>query len=186
MQAILKQYRVPPVCQIEWPPDCRAYVQPRPRRDTMPEEPGSSGEDVLTLDSDLAELERLRQFIEAFCDRTALSQEMRYHLSVVLEELVVNAVKHGDCDPRASAIRIGLRLRGDHLEIAFSDSGVPFNPLVMPPPKLDEDLGRRPVGGLGIHLIRCLVPQIRYERCDGRNYLFLTKPIEPKAELARP
>jgi anti-sigma regulatory factor (Ser/Thr protein kinase) len=152
----------------------------------MPEEQGSSGEDMLTLDSDLAELERVRQFTEAFCDRTALSQEMRYHLSVVLEELVVNAVKYGHCDPLADAIRIGLRLRGDHLEIAFSDSGIPFNPLAMPPPNLDEDLGRRPIGGLGIHLVRCLVPDIRYERRDGRNYLFLAKPIEPKEEPARP
>ncbi len=152
----------------------------------MPEEQDSSGRDMLTLDSDLADLERLREFVEAFCDRAALPEQIRDHLSIVLEELVVNAVKHGRCDPRAGAIHIELRLRGDRLQIAFSDSGIPFNPLTVPPPNIAEDVGRRPIGGLGIYLVRCLMPEIRYERRDDGNYLFLTKPIEPTTEPIRP
>ena len=152
----------------------------------MLDQQASSVEDTLTLDSDLRELERLREFIEAFCDRTALPEQIRHHLSVALEELVVNSIKHGRCDPRADAIRIELKLQGDHLQIAFSDSGIPFNPLARPAPNLGEDIGRRPVGGLGIHLVRSLMPEIRYERRDGRNCLFLSKPIESQAELTRP
>lgn len=141
---------------------------------------------MLTLDSDLAELERLQEFIDAFCDRAALPEQIRYHLSLVLEELVVNTVKHGRCDPRDNAIHINLRVREGRVQIAFCDSGIAFNPLDAPPPNLGEDVECRPIGGLGIHLVRCLMPETRYERRDGRNYLFLAKPIEPKTESTQP
>ncbi len=75
--------------------------------------------------------------------------------------------------------------RGSRLHIIYSDNGVPFDPLTLPVPDLAADVGRRPIGGLGIHFVRCLIPEIRYERRDGRNYLFLTKPIENKAELTQ-
>ncbi len=152
----------------------------------MPQEPVRSGEDTLTLDSDLAELDRLQEFLDAYCDRTGLPDNTRYHLILVLEELLINSVRHGRCDPRAQAIRIGLQREGDRLLIAFSDNGVPFDPSTAPPPNLTQDLLRRPIGGLGIHLVRSLVPEIRYERRDGRNCLFLAKPIETQVEPARP
>ncbi len=51
----------------------------------MPENQGSSGEGTLTLDSDLAELARLGEFLEAFCERAALPDPIPCHLSVALE-----------------------------------------------------------------------------------------------------
>ncbi len=140
---------------------------------------------ALTLDSELTELERLREFIERFCAGASVPAQTCYHLSVALEELFVNAVKHGRCDPRRDAIRIEMRIEGDRLQIALSDNGVTFDPLSVPTPDLAADVGRRPIGGLGIHFVRCLIPEIRYERRDGRNCLFLTKPMETKAELTR-
>lgn len=150
----------------------------------MPGEQRHSAQDSLTLDSDLAEMPRLRDFVQVFCDRNALSEQVRDHLSIALEELAVNSVEHGSCDPRTRAIRIDLEMRTDRVQVTFSDTGVPFNPLMTPSPDLGMDLGRRPIGGLGIYLVRCLMPEIRYERRNGRNYLFMTKSIESKAEFA--
>ena len=115
----------------------------------MPEKQDSSSkEDTLTLDSDLGELERLRAFVESFCDRTTLSEQVRDHLSVVLEELVANAIMHGRCNPRVAAIRIDLQVQDGRLQVVFSDNGVPFNPLAMPPPDLGENVGGRPIGDM--------------------------------------
>ena len=142
--------------------------------------PRNHGEYSLRLDSDLGALGRLREFIEAFCERNELAEQVRDQLTIALEELMVNAVVHGHCDPRVGAIRIGLQFRGDRVQIAFSDTGMPFNPLTVPPPNLGEDLGSRPIGGLGIYFVRRLIPEARYERRDGRNVLFMTKLIEPR------
>lgn len=144
----------------------------------MPEKETSPAESVLTLDSDVAELQRLEEFLDEFCERAGVSEEICYQLQVALEELVINAIKHGECEPKENAIRLAIKREGDEVSAVLSDSGVSFNPLNAPPPDLTKCLLDRPVGGLGIHLVRHLIPSIRYERNGNRNYLYLAKPVQ--------
>ena len=132
---------------------------------------------TLTLNSDPEELARLVEFIEAFCASHALPDETTYHLNIALEELVLNAMKHGRCNPAESAIRLEIELDGDTLNIELSDTGVPFNPLDRPEPDLTGNIAERPIGGLGIHLVRSLMGSISYQRREGRNHLHLTKQV---------
>jgi len=131
--------------------------------------------ETLILDSDPSQLERLGEFVDSFCDRHQVAEESRYHLHVSLEELVLNAMKHGHCDPAKDAIRVGMRMDGGNIRIEIFDTGVPFNPLDAPQPDLGANIAERPVGGLGIHLVRCLMSDIVYERKENRNHLCLTK-----------
>ncbi len=146
----------------------------------------NSEERVLTLDSDIAELERLGQFLDEFCRLEGLSREICNQLQVALEELVINAIKHGGCEPKEGAIQLSIRKDGTEVSIVLSDSGVGFNPLNVPEPDLTKSLLDRPVGGLGIHLVRNLIPSIRYERRGDRNYLYLTKSVIPDAGTVSP
>lgn len=132
---------------------------------------------TITLNSNTGELERLAEFIDAFCDRHALPDETRYHLNIALEELVLNTIKHGRCDPAEGAIQLAMRLEGDTVKIELSDSGMPFNPLDKPAPDLTGNIAERPIGGLGIHLVRSLMGGISYERREGRNCLRLAKQV---------
>lgn len=132
---------------------------------------------TLILNSDTDELERLSAFIDEFCDSCGLADETRYHLNIALEELVLNAMKHGRCDPAGEAIRLEMTMDGETLQISYSDTGVPFNPLAMPEPDLSRNIAERPIGGLGIHLVRSLMEDIRYERREGRNHLHLAKHV---------
>lgn len=152
----------------------------------MREKEINSGESVLTLDSDSAELERLREFVDEFCKLEVLPREICNQLQVALEELVINAIKYGGCEPKEGAIRLSIRKKGDEVSVVLSDSGVDFNPLDAPSPDLTKNLLDRPVGGLGIHLVRHLIPSIRYERLGGRNYLYLTKPVKPESGTVSP
>ncbi len=149
----------------------------------MSEDEVNPRESVLTLDSDIAELERLGAFVDGFCELEGIPQDICYQLHVALEELVINAIKYGGCDPKQGAIRLAIQRTGDEVAVQLSDSGVRFNPLNVPSPDLTKSLLDRPAGGLGIHLVRHLIPSIRYERRGGRNYLYLTKPVKP--ELGR-
>jgi len=150
----------------------------------MLELPDNSAGESITLASDLEELERLRKFIDGFCDQNGLPDETRYHLSVALEELVINAIKHGTCQPSTDAIRLSMRMEGGEVRMVLCDTGVSFDPLQAPLPDLTQKLPDRPIGGLGIHLVRCLIPKIRYERRDGRNRLYLTKPVDQDGAFA--
>lgn len=143
----------------------------------QPEERGGPGEGTIVLDSDLGEIARLEAFIDAFCERESLPEKTRYHLNVAIEELVVNAIRHGACDPREGAIRLTMWMEADEVRMTLCDTGRPFDPLAFPAPDLTASLLDRPVGGLGVHLVRCLIPGIRYERHGDRNWLYLAKPV---------
>lgn len=134
-----------------------------------------SGERVLLLDINISELQRLGRFPDRFCESTGMPEEICYQLQVALEELVINAIKHGGCEPKQGAIGLAIRRVGDEARAVLSDNGVAFNPLDAPAPDLTKSLRDRTVGGLGIHLVRNLVPSLRHERRGDRNYLYLTK-----------
>jgi anti-sigma regulatory factor (Ser/Thr protein kinase) len=72
---------------------------------------------------------------------------------------------------------VRLALDPDTLTIQVADDGVPFNPVDAPPPDLDLPIEERPIGGLGIHIVRSLVDTIEHRRDDGRNVLTMTKKM---------
>jgi serine/threonine-protein kinase RsbW len=152
----------------------------------MRENETGHGESVLTLDSDIVELERLTAFVDAFCQRETVPAEACSQLQVALEELALNVIKYGECEPKKDAIRLAIRREGDEVRAVLCDTGVFFNPLDVPPPDLTSSVQDRPLGGLGIHLVRNLLESIRYERCEGRNYLYFVKRLNPDSDKADP
>ena len=66
---------------------------------------------------------------------------------------------------------------GKELHITITDTGIPFNLLNAPPPDLTSNLVDRPIGGLGIHLVRSLMNSVEYERKGGKNRLHLRKDM---------
>ena len=66
---------------------------------------------------------------------------------------------------------------GGKLIIRIEDTGVPFDPDAVEDPDTIDDIENRPVGGLGIHLIKRLMDEILYERCGNKNVLTLKKNI---------
>ena len=143
-------------------------------------------ESVIALDSDIAELERLKAFIDKFCEVESVQEGICIQLQIALEELVLNTMNYGQCEPKEGAIGLSMKRQGDELIIVFSDTGMSFNPLEAPPPDLTGDVRDRQVGGLGIHLVRNLVESIRYERREGRNFLYFTKHVHSVSDTAEP
>ena len=91
-----------------------------------------------------------------------------------------NIVHHGLAGREGtSEIEIEFRLLGTEVEIVLADDAPPFNPLDVAEPDTAQPLDERPVGGLGVALVRKLMDVVEYERRDGRNHLRLRrKPLE--------
>ena len=70
---------------------------------------------------------------------------------------------------------IGAVVREDRIDFTVSDSGVPFDPTDAPEPDLSADLKDRPVGGLGIYLVKRIMDEVSYARKNGKNILSMTK-----------
>jgi anti-sigma regulatory factor (Ser/Thr protein kinase) len=104
-----------------------------------------------------------------------VSSDAAYLVSLAIEELVTNCIKYGYDDSNDHTIDIVLSIDDGVLRVEVIDDGRPFNPLEVPPPDLSLAMEDRPIGGLGIHLLRELADEARYERRNGTNRLTLIK-----------
>ena len=133
-----------------------------------------SAELSLRMETTLDELPRIDAAIEAFARRESWSPGLEFQVKLVIEELAINVVKHGGVVGVAAEIE--LVSDPDRVRIEFSDGGRPFDPLSeAPPPDTGSGIEDRPVGGLGIHLVRSMVNEASYHRERNRNRLTLVK-----------
>ena len=127
------------------------------------------GDAELCLDGDLKELERLAVEVRRFCDVHALREDIDFRLNLALEELFVNAVRHGGCKGLPAAVSIRLQPDGGDVLVEYADRGAPFDPADAPTPDLDLPLAERSAGGLGLHFVRQVARQFEYHRVGEWN-----------------
>src|SRR5262249_25164455 len=132
--------------------------------------------------TDLSELAALAAFVERFAAAESLPAEVAFQLNLVLEELVTNTVSHGQAAGAGGSIRVRLERNGDVIEADLVDHGLAFDPRTLPEPALDRPLAERPIGGLGVYLVRQFVDELDYRREEGSNHLRLRKRVRPGAQ----
>jgi sigma-B regulation protein RsbU (phosphoserine phosphatase) len=101
----------------------------------------------------------------AECGRRALSPDSAYALTLCVEELFVNAVRHG----RAREIRLALTPAG----LEFRDDGEAFDPTRAPAKRLQGPAPDFEVGGFGVGLVRQFADRLDYAREAGWNVVTL-------------
>ncbi len=133
----------------------------------------------ISLPNDRAGFSRLRALAEGFAAGEGLSETMGHRLVLILAGLFTNVHKSGRGRQPAESVEVSLSRAGEEIVITFADDGGAFDPLKLPGPTIDRTLEERPVGGLGVHIVRSMAQQLRYERTDGWNRLHLTCAIRP-------
>lgn len=96
-----------------------------------------------------------------------------------LEEYLTNVMEYGFDDSRDHEILVRLEIANDELQIEVEDDGRSFNPLESPEPDIHLPLSERPIGGLGIHLIRKFMDGLGYRREGNRNVFRMCKRLKP-------
>ncbi len=134
----------------------------------------------IALQGSVNELERLVTAVGEFCRAHGLDENVEFDLNLVLEELFTNSVRHGGCQGMPGAARVRLRMSAGGVEVEYSDRGRPYNPLDAPEPNLDAPLMDRQPGGLGVHLVRQIMHDVRYRRAVDTNELSMIRRMEPK------
>ena len=129
------------------------------------------------LVNDRAEIRRLGEIAERFGAEERLSDDEIMSINLVLDEVVTNTIEYGYDEPGRHEIKVTLAVEGGTLTIEIEDDGRPFDPLSAPPPDLTLSIDKRPVGGLGIHLVRSVMDSVEYQRRGDRNVLTMHKTI---------
>lgn len=128
-----------------------------------------------SIKNDLTEIEKLAGEIESFGEKQDISQALIFNINLSLEELITNIINYGYRDGQEHQIHIDLQVAKTEIVVELKDDGIPFNPLEAPCPDVNQDLNDRPVGGLGIFLVRSLMDDVQYRRTGEQNVLIMKK-----------
>jgi len=128
------------------------------------------------LKNELEEIRLLAEAIELWGEENGIPGKSLFQLNLALDELLTNTITYGYPEGGEHEIRLRLVPEGEkELLIEIRDDGLAFNPLEVKAPDLKQDIEERPIGGLGIHLVRQMLDEIEYRRENGHNVLLMKK-----------
>ncbi len=120
-------------------------------------------------------LDRINEAIESISSQEDWPSDLLFTANLVVEELGLNVVNHayrGEGDE----FEVIIKSEDHALTIEIIDSGPPFNMLTdAPTPDVEASMGDRPIGGLGIHLVKTMMDELEYRRERERNHLTMVK-----------
>jgi anti-sigma regulatory factor (Ser/Thr protein kinase) len=128
------------------------------------------------LSSRLDEVRRADAWLRAALLAHA-SEPVLHDLALVLEEVLTNVIRHGYGAEQEGRIDLSAEVHDGRLRLEVRDRARPFDPLRATPPDLEADLAERPVGGLGIFLVRRLMDRVEYRRQEHENVLVMEKQL---------
>lgn len=125
----------------------------------------------LTLDNDLRQISILAGFVDRIREENNLDPHWAMNVNLALEEAVTNVILYAY--PQGSREKVNLEaVVEDHaLRFTLTDRGKFFDPTAAPEADTTASLEDRPIGGLGIHLVRSIMDRVTYKRQDGKNEL---------------
>lgn len=111
-------------------------------------------------------------FVRKGAQEASLPEADVCQLELILEEILVNIWRYAYPEDAPGSVVVTYSvLRPGEIALEVSDQGVEFNPLTAGDPDLTENLDQRPVGGLGIFLLKSFAKSLHYCRQQGWNRL---------------
>jgi anti-sigma regulatory factor (Ser/Thr protein kinase) len=125
-----------------------------------------------------ANLGALLAFVERACAASSLDADETMAVRVSIEEVCTNVITHGYAGRPNFERPITIEFIGgsDRVVATIEDRGRTFDPATGPAPDLTSDAMNRAVGGIGLHLVRSLMDEVRHEPvAGGGNRVTLVK-----------
>ncbi len=136
---------------------------------------------VIEIPNELTSIEVVHGRLSEFLEGLDVSEEIRFQTNLCVEEYIFNLIQYGFADDERHTIFVYANHSAGNLEIeVVDDSEEPFDPLSAPAADLSTDLENRPVGGLGIHIIRSYMDHLSYSVTERGNRFTMAKNL-PKA-----
>ena len=131
----------------------------------------------LRIKNQMAELEKVSQFIDEIGEELGLSMELIMNLNLVMEEMVVNVISYAYPEDTDAEIELLAKSDANELTLVLSDQGKEFDPTTKKDSDMSVNPAERELGGMGIYIVKNLMNKVTYQRLEGRNLLTMTKSI---------
>ena len=131
-------------------------------------------EAALVMRNDIQQIPTLTEWL----DGLSLPMELNMPINLALEEAVSNVMLYAYPGKSGQVFVEFVRADEHQLVFTITDGGIPFDPTRQAAADITLSAEDRAIGGLGIHLVRQLMDNVKYERTDGKNVLTLVKNLQ--------
>ena len=138
---------------------------------------GESIQRSITLPNDIATITQLSELVETVCEEKGLDMALTMNLNLALEEAVVNVMSYAYPDSQGD-VKVDIIIDDQKVVSILTDSGIPFDPTQKGDVDTTLPAEERPIGGLGIHLVKQIMDKVSYQYVDNQNILTLEKNIK--------
>ena len=122
----------------------------------------------------LENMEPVLSFLNQALAEYGVSRGTRIKFDVAVEELFVNIASYAYAPDTGDAM-IRAEFDGEMVSITLEDWGRPYNPLEKPDPDTTLSADERPIGGLGVYMVKESMDDVHYVHKDGRNCITIRK-----------
>jgi anti-sigma regulatory factor (Ser/Thr protein kinase) len=133
----------------------------------------------LSIEADFPSVRLLAAACHGVLAEWGLASERRSLLELAVVEAATNVVRHA-YGGRGGRVEVELAREGKAIALTVLDSGISFDPTLVPPPREPDpaDPSTWPEGGMGLPIIRAACDELRYASGDGKNRLTLHLIVE--------
>ncbi len=132
----------------------------------------------LTLEAIVENLDTVLAMVNGEIEDLGCSMKTKMQIDVAVEELFVNIAHYAYSEKTGPAtVRVEVERDPPAVVVTFIDHGVPYDPLAKEDPDVTLSVEKRPIGGLGIFMVKKSMDAIDYEYKEGQNILRIKKNI---------
>ncbi len=129
----------------------------------------------IKVKADTAELDNVLSFADAILEELGCSVKAQMQIDIAIEEIFVNIAHYAYPEAEGEAVISVDSGEGPSVTITFEDEGIPYDPLKNEDPDITLSADDRPIGGLGIFMVKKSMDEVSYEYKDGKNRLTIKK-----------
>lgn len=130
----------------------------------------------ITVPATLENMETVTEFVTAQLEEMGCSMKAQMQFSIAVDELFAN-IAHYAYQPQTGDATVRVEKTAQGAMVTFIDRGVPYNPLEKEDPDITLSAEERPLGGLGIYMVKKSMDQVLYRHENGCNILSIVKAI---------
>ena len=135
------------------------------------------GRREITMINEVSDVKKLIRFVKEISDELSLPPDIVFNINLALEEAVSNVMMYAYDFP-GNLLTLSAEVDNGIITFELKDKGKAFDPTTQIK-TVDTTLPveKRPIGGLGMFLVKKMMDDVTYNRYDDTNILTIRKKI---------
>ena len=131
----------------------------------------------IVISNKLEEIDKVAAFIEEIGEELSIAAPVVASINLAIEEAIVNVISYAYPKTEENKINLSAEVKNGELIFVLTDKGVAFDPTQAAEADITKSAEERPIGGLGIFLIRKIMGEVSYQRINNENQLKMKKKL---------